>query len=200
MNGARLVATATLGLLAIFGIAVSTCGTDEEGLRALTRITARVSFLLFLAPYSASSVRRLFPSPATRWMLRNRRALGLSFFVAHMLHGLAIWMLALLLGDAFEAHPITVLAGGMAYLLLVAMALTSTDRTAAWLGARRWNALHRIGMHWLWFIFAYDWVVLSLSSPGYLPLAALSFGALGLRIAARRARTGNGVAVAPTAA
>jgi DMSO/TMAO reductase YedYZ heme-binding membrane subunit len=88
----------------------------------------------------------------------------------------------------------------MAYLLLVAMALTSTNRTAAWLGARRWNALHRIGMHWLWFIFAYDWVVLSLSSPGYLPLAALSFGALGLRIAARRARTGNGVAVAPTAA
>jgi sulfoxide reductase heme-binding subunit YedZ len=196
MHGPRLLATATLLLVAIFGLGLSTWGTDESGLRTLTRATARVSFLVFLAPYTASSLRRLFPSPATRWMLRNRRALGLSFFVAHMLHLAAIGMLGLLLGDAFQVHPITLVFGGIAYALLLAMAFTSTDRSAAWLGPRRWNALHRTGIHWLWIVFAYDWVVHSLANASYLPLAALSFAALGLRIAARRARNRAGVAAA----
>jgi DMSO/TMAO reductase YedYZ heme-binding membrane subunit len=184
MNGPRIIAASTLGLLVLFGAVVASYGSDEAGLRTLVRATARASFLFFLCAYSAGAARRLFPGTATRWMLRNRRYLGLSFAVAHLLHLDAIWMLSLLQGDAFVADPITVIFGGIAYLFVAAMALTSNDRAVAWLGPRRWGLLH-----WIWGIFTYDWVAHSLSNPGYLPLAALSFLALGLRIAARRVRS-----------
>ena len=199
MNGPRIVAAATFGLLALFAGVLLGYGSDEAGLRTLVRATARASFLLFISAYVASAARRLFPGAATRWMLRNRRYLGLSFAIAHLLHLDAIWMLSILLGDAFATDPITLIFGGIAYAFVVTMALTSTDRAAAWLGPRRWNALHRSGLHWVWVVFAVDWVGLSFESPGYFLLSASSFGALGLRIAARRARRQPGF-VAPAGA
>jgi DMSO/TMAO reductase YedYZ heme-binding membrane subunit len=189
VNGPRWVGVATLALLALFGAVMAVQGTDEQGLRTLVRVTARVSFLIFITTYSASAARRLFPGTFTRWTWRNRRYLGLSFAVAHLLHLDAIWLLSLLLGDAFVVDPVTLVFGGIAYAFVVAMALTSSNRAVARLGPRRWNALHRVGIHWIWGVFAFDWTLLALESPGYLPLAALSWGALGLRLVARRARS-----------
>ena len=68
------------------------------------------------------------------------------------------------------------------------MALTSFDRTARWLGPRRWKLLHRAGLHWLWFIFAQNWTARAIESPAYIPLALAAWGALGLRVAAWRAQ------------
>ena len=200
MNGPRLVGVATLGLLGLFASVLATQGSDEAGLRALVRVTARASFLIFIAVYAASSWRRVFPGAASHWLLRNRRYLGLSFAVAHLLHLDAIWLLSLLLGDAFRVDPITGIFGGIAYALIGAMALTSSDRAVAWLGPRRWNALHRLGIHWIWGVFAFDWTLSCFESLAYLPLAALSYGALGLRLAARRARARAGSPVPAGAA
>jgi methionine sulfoxide reductase heme-binding subunit len=174
---------------ALFAAAVAEFGTEEAGLRALTRFTVRVSFAVFLPVYSAAPLRQLFPSPVTRWLLRNRRYLGVSFAWAHGLHAIAIAMLALLLGDAFEAGLATPVGGGLAYLLVAAMALTSFDRTARWLGPHRWGLLHRAGLHWLWFVFALNWTGAAVAtSLAYLPFAALTWGAAGLRFAVLRAR------------
>lgn len=189
MRGWRIVAVATLLLLAHFGAVVSLYGTDEAGLRVLVRATARISFLFFLPVYLASSARRLWPTPTTRWMLRNRRYLGLSFFVAHMLHLDAIWMLDLLLGDAFRTSPATLGGGGLAYVLVTAMALTSSDRAVRRLGPKRWGMLHRFGIHYIWAIWALQWTTAAVfASPAYAAPAVLAFGALFVRIAARRAR------------
>jgi sulfoxide reductase heme-binding subunit YedZ len=174
---------------ALFAGGLYAFGTDEPGLRALVRFTVRVSFTVFIVVYAAAPLRRLFPSPVTRWLSTNRRYLGVSFAWAHGLHALAIALLALLLGDAFEAPPTTILGGGLGYLLTAGMALTSFDRTARWLGPRRWALLHRAGLHWLWFIFALNWTVSAAStSLIYLPFAALTWGAAGLRLAAIHAR------------
>lgn len=133
-------------------------------------------------------LRRLYPAPATRWLLRNRRYLGVSFAWVHGLHGLAIALLALLFGDSFAVDPATRLGGGLAYLLIAAMAITSFDRTARWLGPQRWGLLHRAGLHWLWFIFALNWTASVGVSLGYLPFALITWGLLALRLAALRAR------------
>jgi DMSO/TMAO reductase YedYZ heme-binding membrane subunit len=94
-----------------------------------------------------------------------------------------------LLGDAFHLEPAVLYGGGLAYLLLLLMTLTSFDRSARWLGPRRWKLLHRAGIHWLWAIFTvFDWTPKAFESPGYLPLALAGWGALGLRVAAWRAR------------
>jgi sulfoxide reductase heme-binding subunit YedZ len=173
---------------ALFAAGLAAFGTDEAGLRALVRFTVRVSFVVFAVVYAAAPLRRLHPAPATRWLLRNRRYLGVSFAWAHGLHGLAIALLALLLGDSFAVDSATRLGGGLAYVLIAAMAFTSFDRAARWLGPHRWALLHRAGLHWLWFIFALNWTGSLGESPGYLPFALVTWGLLALRLAALRAR------------
>jgi hypothetical protein len=188
MNGWRVFWLLAALETALFAVAFALFGTDESGVRALVRFTVRVSFLVFVVVYAAAPLRRLFPSPATRWIARNRRYLGVSFGWAHGLHGLAIALLALLLGDAFEVNLATAVGGGLAYLLIAGMVLTSFDRTARWLGPQRWALLHRTGLHWLWFIFALNWTAAVGVSLIYLPFAALTWALAGLRFAALRAR------------
>lgn len=184
-GGWRLFALLAALLTLAFTVAFASFGAEQHGVEALVRFTARVSFALFLPVYAASSLRRLWPTPATRWLLRNRRFLGVGFAWAHGLHLLAIGMLATLLGDAFHAEPLVLAVGGLAYLLLLGMVLTSFDGSARRLGARRWALLHRSGIHLLWGVFAFDWTGLALADPRYLPLAAAAWGAAALRAAAR---------------
>jgi DMSO/TMAO reductase YedYZ heme-binding membrane subunit len=121
-------------------------------------------------------------------MLRNRRYLGVSFGVAHFIHLFDIVLLALLLGNAFEINAATLYGGGLAYVLLALMMITSFDRSARWLGPRNWKRLHRAGLYWLWFIFMQSYTGRAVQAPEYIPLAAAIWGALALRIAAWRAQ------------
>jgi hypothetical protein len=191
MNGWRVFWLLAAFESALFAGALVGFGADEHGLRALVRLTVRVSFIVFIVVYCAAPLRPLLPSPATRWALRNRRYLGVSFAWAHGLHALAIALLARRLGGAgaLEADLATITGGGLGYLLTAGMAVTSFDRTARWLGPRRWALLHRAGLHWLWLIFAYNWTTSAIAvSLFYLPFAALTWAAGGLRLAALRAR------------
>jgi hypothetical protein len=188
VNGWRvfwvLAALTTLAFVGMF----SAFGTEEAGLRALVRMTARISFALFLPVYLASPLRRLWQSAATRWVLRNRRYLGVSFAWAHGLHLLAIVMLAVLLGDAFESGLAVLVFGGLAYLLMAGMAFTSFDRTARWLGPQRWNRLHRSGLHMLWLVFTILWAGRAMSSHLHLAFALAAVGAAAVRFGASRLR------------
>lgn len=127
-------------------------GPDETGLRAVARATARSSLVLFLLAYTASGLRAIWNRAGTRWLLRNRRYVGLSMAASHALHLAALVALVRVSGEAVD--PATLVAGGLAYAVLAAMAATSFDRSAAWLGPRRWGRLHRAGMHYLWLVFA----------------------------------------------
>ena len=129
-------------------------GTGEAGMRMWIRATARTSLVLFGAAFTASSLRSLWRTPATGWLLRQRRYLGLSFAFSHGLHLLAILGLSLVLGDAFEIDAVTLIFGGGAYVMIALMAATSSDRVFAWLGRRRWHLLHKVGVYWIWIIFA----------------------------------------------
>ncbi len=191
MKGWRIVGAASFFLVVSFGAVVATYGTDEQGLRVLVRTTARLSFLLFLPVYLASSARQLWPNDFTKWLLVNRRYLGVSFFVAHGLHLDAILMLDTLLGDALVTDTLTLLGGGLVYLLITAMALTSSDRAVRRLGAKRWGTLHRVGIHYVWSIWLLQWLPMSFTSPIYGLFLMLTLAAPFIRIAARRSRTAN---------
>ena len=204
LAGGRLVGVSALLLLAMSVAILAWEGTGEPGLRMLVRATARTSLALFGTAFAASSLRRLWPTPATGWLLRERRYLGLSFAVSHALHALAIYALALVLGDAFEIDLVTILGGGGAYLMIALMAATSSDRAVARLGRRRWRMLHLVGGYWIWIIFANSYTaraVMALArgseSLAYVPVAVFVWAVLGVRIAAAlRARRRAG-ATAP---
>ncbi len=187
-EGGVLVAYAALGVAALCAGTLAVHGSGEEGLRVLTRATARASLAIFAAVYAASSLRRLWRVPFTGWLLRNRRYLGLSFAVAHAFHASAVLSLAAALGDAFEYDPLSLAFGGAAYAFVAALAATSSDRAVAALGPARWRALHRVGVHYVWLVFAVTEVPVALASPLHLALAGLVLGAAGLRAAAALAQ------------
>jgi sulfoxide reductase heme-binding subunit YedZ len=195
MRGPRLLAIASLALVAMCATPLLARGWNEESLRLVVRATARTSLLAFLTAYVASPLRSLVRNDATRWLLATRRYVGLTYAVSHSLHLGAILALARAAPD-FRMEPATLFVGGGAYVFLYAMALTSNDRAVRWLGLARWRLLHRTGLHYNWFIFAQSYGRRLVSGePLYVVLGLAVLLAPVLRIAAylrtrRRSPTG----------
>jgi hypothetical protein len=186
LAGWPLVGWSALTVAALVAAVFAAAGGGEAGWRAAIRLSAKTSLALFTAAFIASSVRVLWPTALTRWLLANRRYVGVSFAASHAIHLFAILMLLRVSPD-FHIGTATLIGGGGAYVLLAAMTATSFDRSAAWLGARRWRLLHKTGMYYCWVIFFISYLPRMLvESILYLPFVAVLLGALGLRVAARR--------------
>lgn len=173
-------------LLAAAGLAYGFAGGDTAGLRAVIRLTARTSLVLFLAAFTAAALLRLAPAAPTHWLRRNRRQLGLGFAVSHLIHLAAIVLLA---GrDPVLFWQLTnvgnIVSGGLAYLFILAMAATSFDRSAAWLGPRAWRVLHWTGGYFLAISFIVTNGKRIPVSPWYGLPVALVVLAVALRLAA----------------
>jgi sulfoxide reductase heme-binding subunit YedZ len=188
LGGPRLVAATALGMAVLCASMVALRGTDDDALRALARVTARVALVIFVAAYAAAPLRHAWRAPLSAWLLRNRRFVGLSFAVAHGFHAFAVLALAVRLGDDFAYDPVSLAGGGTAYLFVALLALTSSDRAVAALGPVRWRRLHRVGIHAIWIVFAFTELPAALHSPLHLVLASLLVLAAGLRGAAVLAR------------
>ena len=197
MNGWRLVGTLSLLLAAMSLYFVASHGWDIEGVRLAIRATARTSLVLFVLAFTASALVELVPSEATRWQRRNRRYLGVSFAVSHFIHLAAIITLATLDTPLFWklTNVTTIVLAGTAYLFIAAMTATSFDRTAAWLGPRKWRLLHLVGGWYIWISFA---VAVGKRVPVdsfYWPMAALVLVAAIVRLLAMFRRNRRRVAV-----
>lgn len=119
------------------------------------RYTARVGFPLLILAYIARPLHQLAPSGFSKGALKRRRWFGLGFAISHTIH-LAALVTALRLSG--EVRPlVTLIGGGFAYVLLYAMAFTSTAAAQRAMG-RWWKRLHRFGMHYLWLIFAQSYL------------------------------------------
>lgn len=182
-------------LLAGSALLLALAGTGEDGVRMWIRATARASALLFLLAFTARPLVQLASNRTTRWLLRNRRYVGVSGGLAHLLHGIAIGWLLTAWPEAYRANPITLIGGGLGFVFYFAMALTSSDAAVAALGRRRWKLLHTVGGYYVWFIFAFTfWGNVQYALAGkldpahqvlYVGIEVLMLAALGLRAAAR---------------
>lgn len=191
LAGWPIVGWCSVALLAMTAFLLAVNGTGEEGVRTLVRHSAQTSIVLFMAAYSASSLRALWRTGASKWLLANRRYLGVSFAVSHTIH-LAALIALYQVAESFRSglNAATLVGGGLAYVFLFAMAATSFDRAQAWLGRRPWKILHTTGMHYIWLIFFQSYLPRALiTSPVYAPFVVLLLTGLGLRVAAwRRSR------------
>lgn len=175
------------GLIAVAaGLAVGASHAEQAGLAA--RWTARAALPLFLVAYLASSFYRLWPGDITRAILRRRRQWGLGFALAHTIHLAALATNLLVFGVTRPAQVL--LGGGLAYGLMYAMVFTSNDWSMKRMG-RYWKWLHRVGIHYLWFIFAFSYAG-RIGNPDMrmtgLIFTSILLGALGLRLYARYGR------------
>ena len=145
-------------LVSMSALVLGAAGSGEDGVRMLIRATARSSALLFLIAFLARSLRQLWRSDATAFALRNRRYFGVSMAVSHAIHGAAIVWLLTAWPSAYQADPVTLAGGGLGFAFIASMAATSSDAAFRKLGRARWQALHRTGAWYVWFIFAITFV------------------------------------------
>lgn len=142
--------------LAVASVAVLALVPDlVEAVRLVIRATARISFVLFLATFLAAAWARIWPGLVARWVLRNRRWLGLSFAWSHLIHAVAIVALVRLDPALFWTltNPVSVIGGSFCYLFIAMLAATSFDRMVKALGPQRWALLHRTGIWIIWTVF-----------------------------------------------
>src|SRR3990172_1264585 len=103
-------------LLCLGGICAAGATTLEPGheeVSAIIRVTAFTSAVPFLLVFTASSLHRLRRAAVTRWLMANRRYLGLSVAASHFWHLLAIVALVRWYGSSGEPIPtVTLVFGG----------------------------------------------------------------------------------------
>lgn len=167
----QIVKYATIFIATVFGFILLVNGINESSFRIAIRFTARSSCILFLLAFCASSFRRLAKTPLSKWLVNNRRYLGLSMAISHGFHAIAIAGVAILTSDNMvrDNH-----LANLGYVFIILMAITSFNRPAAILGKRTWHILHTLGMYYLWANFAFAFALkLTESWLIYSPFVAL---------------------------
>lgn len=184
IEGKKIFIPVILILFGYIASQISATGGYITALPYLMAPTAHFAFVFFFFAFTASSLARLAPGVWPRFLMRNRRYLGLSFALIHIVHG-ALVLSNLMLTEASREWA-ELAGGGLAYALLIAMAITSNNASVRTLGAKRWKLLHKIGSYYLWLIFTGRTTAYALSGQDdanyWIPV--LGFVALGLRIAA----------------
>jgi DMSO/TMAO reductase YedYZ heme-binding membrane subunit len=174
--------------LLISALLIGSLGTVESTVSLWVRLTAWMSASLFLLAFTARPLRQFWKADITRWMLKNRRYVGVSAAFAHFIHLLGIlWLFNGFAGDATEpVSPVTLVFGGLGFVFYFAMGLTSNDASVKKLGLANWKRLHTFSGYYVWFIFAFTF--LGGASAGHIIsilFLADFVAALALRIAAR---------------
>ena len=128
---------------------------SNESLMLWARHTARISFAYFLLSFSASSLHYFFSNTLTKFIRHQRRYIGLSFALAHTIHLVALTSFFIVR----EENPgiVTLIGGGLGYVLVYAMALTSNDNVVKKLGLKRWKKIHWFGANYIAVIFAFTY-------------------------------------------
>jgi sulfoxide reductase heme-binding subunit YedZ len=157
--------------------AALTTHLGADPIKKIQVVTGTATLTILLVTLSVTPVRRL-----TRWngVIRLRRMSGLFAFFYVCLHAITYFVfdqslsLSLIWADTVE-HP-RIAVGFAAFVLLIPLAITSTDRMIRRLG-RRWGQLHRavyvaatLGViHYLWVVkrdvrqpLTYAWILLAL--------------------------------------
>lgn len=184
VGGWRLTGWIVTGVIALCLLIILVAGWNAEAARMTVRATGRTSVTLFVLAFTASSLSRQWPGSATRWMLRNRRYLGVGFAGSHAVHLAALVVASTVFPNPLfrESGRLVVTLGGIAYLVIAAMALTSSDRAQAWLGTRRWQTLHRYGGWYIWLIFLQTYGTRALKDPRDLVPVGLLLLAAGVKV------------------
>lgn len=133
--------------------------SSAENISSLIQFAVRCAVPLLYLAFAAASLHAVFPSLFSRWLLRNRKFIGLCFASAMAWQLLFIlWLTGVhtqyyvedvyVLSDAIEG------VGG--YLSLTAMVLTSFKFGRRHLSAKQWKFLHTFAIYYVW---AYVWSV-----------------------------------------
>jgi len=160
-------------------------GADKRGSSAALAATARIAFLFFWPAYAGSALALLFGRVGYPIKARGR-VLGLAFAAAMLVHSFLIaWLCAI--GHAPAAGVFLIFSPAL--LMTYALALASFGTWQSGLNHRIWKIMRLVGMNYIAFVFAYDFLRNPLGGGvkhivEYLPFAVLAVAGPGLRLVA----------------
>jgi hypothetical protein len=127
--------------------------STASGVSAMLQLSVQLAVPWLYLAFAASSLAVLVPGKASRWLLRNRRMVGLSFAA-----GMAWQLLFILwlvfghrqyyLEHAYSPYDLAEQVPG--YIVLIAMTVTSFGPGRRLLSPRQWRGLHKGGIYFLW--------------------------------------------------
>lgn len=136
-----------------------------DGVAEMIGFSVRWAVPFIYLVVASSAVRTLFPHPASYWLLRNRKYLGLCFAVAMAWQGLFIFVMSNVHSDHYYREIFFLrdeLEGSTGYIFLTALVVTSFPFGRRHLTPRQWRLLHRCGIYFLWaYPFSVYWWNLS---------------------------------------
>ena len=124
-----------------------------QDLSAMIQYSVRWAVPFIFLVIATSALFKLFPSHLTRWLLRNRRYLGLCFAVAMAWQGAFIFIVSFSHSAHYYGEIYLLrdeLEGSSGYLFLVAMTVTSFGAFRRRISAEQWRFLHLSGVIFLW--------------------------------------------------
>lgn len=159
LNEWRLFWLVTLPISSIMVAAM--LRTDEwngPAVSSMIQLSVRWAVPWLYLAFAASALQALFPSAATRWLLRNRRIFGLCFAAAMAWQLFFILWLVTVYRDYYVSEVYVLrdaIEGVLGYSFLIAMTLTSFRFGRQLISPRSWRWLHKIGIYSLW-MYAYS--------------------------------------------
>ncbi len=126
---------------------------SPEGTSRMIQYSVRWAVPFIYLVMAASALPVLIPSPFSRWLLRNRRYLGLVFAVAMAWQGAFIFIMSTVYSGYYYDEVYYLrdeLEGSSGYLFLAAMVITSFRFGRRHLSQSQWKVLHRSGVYFLW--------------------------------------------------
>ncbi|MDX1429406.1 MAG: hypothetical protein R3282_03915, partial [Rhodothermales bacterium] len=119
------VSLVTLGALFLIAAVIGGRGWNEEAVRFLVRVTARISVFLFLIAFAWDDAVSLILSRPIRRPPPNRVHYFVGFAASHLIHLLTLVALAIWFPDPFlsDVGLVTILGGGLAYVAIFGIAV-----------------------------------------------------------------------------
>jgi sulfoxide reductase heme-binding subunit YedZ len=153
---------------------------SPEDVQLLIGFNWRLATPYFLLTFSASSLQRLFPSASARWMLTNRRYLGLAFATVCGWQLATIAMLGWRFPDVlaqFHSNSFQFVED-VAFTIIALMTLTSFNAISRRIGLTAWRRLHKTGIYVLAALFTVNHVNVVMHAPDFEHIAfAMAFAA-----------------------
>lgn len=184
-NVARWMGLAFLAAALVALLVLAVVGHGERGTSDALIVTARMSFVLFWLAYTGSALAALF-GPRLQPIKRRGREFGLAFVAAHTVHiALVAWLCWI------GAAPVlgVFVFFGIALIFMYLLALASIGAVRRLLGQVGWRVLQVVGMNYIAYAFAVDFLKVQHYGSlrflvAYLPFAVLSVVGPALVVAA----------------
>ena len=151
-----VVAALTFATIGV-GLVITGVATPEATV-AMIRLSVQLASPWIFLAFVARPLAQLHQGGFSRWLLRNRRYIGLSFAAGFAWQAVFIAVLLALYPEYYWQvlhDDADLILRMLSYLLLLALAITSFNPVRRAMRPRSWGVLHLVGV---WYFWAAIWV------------------------------------------